>query len=341
MKKLHYLLALALLCKALAGCNNGDNIPDVSAIKVTLQVKRFDKDLFALDSNQLPAQWPSVASKYPAFAPVFLRSVLGLGPQADSPRLAYGELRHFITQNQVLEDSVQAKFGDFSKQQQELQNDFRYIKYYYPDYAIPTIIPFIGNFGGREVYSQDGLAISLDYYMGADFSYYQIPEVQEVYPAFVSRRFSPEYLPVNCMAAIVDDMYPAGDDTANLMAQIIDRGKRLYLLDKFLPRTADTLKIGYTGKQYEWCKANEGLIWSFLVQQNVLYTIDPDKVKTYMGDAPTTQTMPDQSPGSIGSFVGWQIVRKYVSRKGDPGPKALMAVPVKDLLAGAQYNPKG
>lgn len=337
MKKLHYLLALALL----AGCHSGGNIPDVSGIKVTLQVKRFDKDLFALDSNRLPGEWPSLVAKYPSFAPVFLSNVLGLGPAADSPAVAYAELRHFLTQNQVLKDSVFQKFGNFDPFRKELEEDFRYVKYYYPAYAIPVIIPFISNFGGREVYSQDGLAISLDFYMGANFSYYQIPEVQEIYPVFVSRRFSPEYLPVNCMAAIVDDMYPTGNDTANLMAQIIDRGKRLYLLDKFLPRTADTLKIGYTGKQYAWCKANEGLIWSFLVQQNVLYTIDPDKIKTYMGDAPTTQTMPDQSPGSIGSFVGWQIVRKYISRKGDPGPKALMEVPVKDMLAEAQYNPKG
>ena len=71
--------------------------------------------------------------------------------------------------------------------------------------------------------------------MGAGFSSYRIPEIQEVYPEFVTRKFAPEYIPVNCMAAIVDDLYPAGDDTTNLIQQIIDRGRRLYLLDKFLP----------------------------------------------------------------------------------------------------------
>lgn len=339
MKRTLYCLFLAVLLTG-AGCHQGARTPDVSGIQVTLQVKRFDRDLFALDSTQLPRQWPALEARYPAFGPIFLRDVLGLQQAADTLAVAYAELRRFMALNQVLKDSVFKKFDNLEPVLKQLEQCFRFVKYYYPDYTVPAIIPFIGNFGGRELYTQDGLAIGLDFYMGSTFSYYQIPEVQEVYPAFVSRRFSPEYLPVNCMAAIVDDLYPAGDDTTSLIQQVIDRGRRLYLLDKFLPGVEDTLKIGYTGQQYAWCKANEGLIWNFLIQQNVLYSLDPDVIKTYMGDAPTTQSMPAQSPGNIGSFVGWQIVRRYVSRKGDPGPKALMGVPVKDILADAQYNPK-
>jgi hypothetical protein len=68
--------------------------------------------------------------------------------------------------------------------------------------------------------------------------------------------------------------------------------------------------------------------------------MDPDVIKNYMGDAPSTQSMPDQSPGNIGSFVGWQIVRKYVAKRGDPGPKKLMEIPWKEVLSESQYNPK-
>jgi hypothetical protein len=337
-RTLYCLLSVAALLGS--GCHQGTNTPDVSGIKVHLEVKRFDQDLFALDSTRLPEQWPGLVAKYPSFCPIFLRTVLALQQAADSPAVAYAELRRFLAQDQVLKDSVFKKFGNLDDLREKLEQCFRYVKYYYPDYKVPAIIPFIGNFGGREVYTPDGLGIGLDFYMGASFSYYQIPEVQEVYPDYVSRRFSPEYLPVNCMAAIVDDIYPAADDTTNLLQQILDRGRRLYILDKFLPGTADTLKLGYTGQQYAWCKANEGLIWNFLIQQNALYSLDPDVIKNYMGDAPSTQTMPAQSPGNIGSFVGWQIIRKYVSRKGDPGPKALMGMSIKDLLAEAQYNPK-
>lgn len=339
MKRLFIFL---IMVTGLCGCHGSDNTPDVSDIKVTFKVERFDHDLFALDSTRLPEEWPGIIEKYPSFAHLFLQDVLGLERAADSPSIAFGELRHFLTQNKVLRDSVFAAYPNTDKITRPLEKYFPYVKHYYPDYQVPTLITFIGNFGGRELYTPDGLAIGLDFYMGSNFSYYQIPEVQEVYPDYVSRKFAPEYLPVNIMAAVVDDLYPEPADTVtqSLIEQIIDRGRRMYLQDKFLPGVEDTLKLGYTGKQYTWCKANEGLIWNFLAEQNVLYSADPDVIKNYMGDAPSTQTMPNQSPGNIGSFVGWQIVRSYVARRGDPGPKKLMEIPWEDLLSKSQYNPK-
>ena len=269
---------------------------------------------------------------------------MNLQSAADTPEVVLAEMRRFLAQNQVLKDSVFQKFPNLDGIQKELENDFRYVKYYYPDSSIPKIITYIGNFGYREMYTNDGLGISLDFYMGNKFSYYQIPEVLEVFPAYLSRKFSPEYLPVNTMNALIDDFYPPDDesDTASttLLEQIIDRGKRLYLLNKFLPNTADTLKLGYTGLQYEWCKANEGQIWNFLLEQNVLYNHDPEIIKNYMSDAPTTQNMPALAPGNIGSFVGWQIIKKYIARKGDMGPQKLMTIPPRDLFNDAQYNPK-
>ena len=70
MKRMFYcLLSLAALLGS--GCHQGTNAPDVSGIPVTLTVKRFDQDLFALDSNRLPEEWPALGAKYPSLAPSF------------------------------------------------------------------------------------------------------------------------------------------------------------------------------------------------------------------------------------------------------------------------------
>lgn len=338
MKRIYFALGLAVVLGT--GCHSGQDTPDVSGIKVAVKVERFDKDLFALDSTRLAEQWPAIQKKYPDFSRYFVDDVLALGPAGDDPSTAYKELRHFLGQNQHLKDTVWQKFPNMDGITAVLNNYFRYVKYYYPDYQVPAIITFIGNFADRETLTRDGLAIGLDFYMGPDFSFYQIPEVQEVFPSYVSRRFAVQYLPVNVMRAVLVDLYPTNLDTANLVTQLIDQGKRMYIVDKFLPGVNDTLKLGYTGRQYDWCRANEGLIWNFLVEQNVLYSFDQDVVKTYTGDAPSTQTMPAQSPGDIAAFVGWQIVKKYASRHGDVSPKRLMDLSARDILAGAQYNPK-
>lgn len=335
------LPTLILASLLLGACRNNNDIPDVSGIKIDLRIERFDKDLFAMDSTRIPEQLPELLREYPSFTPRFLQNVLYLGQSADTPAVVYRELRHFLSQNQSLKDSVFQKFATLDAVKASLTRSFRFLHYYYPDYQIPTVITFIGNFGYKNIVTDEGLGIGLDFYMGASFSYYQIPEVQEVFPAYLSRKFSQEYIPVDCMNAIIDDLYPADNDTLPLIDQLIDRGKRLYILDKFLPEANDTLKLGYTGKQYAWCKANEGQVWNALVQQNILYSFDPDVVKGYMSDAPTTQTMPAESPGNIGSFVGEQIVRKYVDRNGgNISPKKLMAVPTRTIFSGAQYAPR-
>jgi hypothetical protein len=294
-----------------------------------------------MDSNRVPEELPELIKEYPSFGPRFLQNVMFLGQSADTPAVVYRELRSFLSQNQQLKDSVFKKYPTLDAVKSALTQSFRFLHYYYPDYQIPRIITFIGNFGYKNIVTDDGLGIGLDFYMGSSFSYYQISQIQEVFPAYLSRKFAPEYIPVDCMNAIIDDLYPTDNDTLPLIDQLIDRGKRLYILDKFLPEANDTLKLGYTGKQYAWCLANEGQIWHSFVQQNVLYSFDPDIVKSYMSDAPTTQTMPTASPGNIGSFVGEQIVRKYVrGQGGDISPKKLMAIPTRTIFSEAQYEPR-
>ena len=82
----------------------------------------------------------------------------------------------------------------------------------------------------------------------------------------------------------------------------------MYILDKIMPFTADSLKIGYTDNQLKGCFANEGRIWNFFVTNNLLLSNEPALQKNYMGDGPSTPELGEGSPGYIGLFTGRQIV---------------------------------
>ncbi|MGZ3009879.1 hypothetical protein AAER19_04910, partial [Pseudomonas aeruginosa] len=73
------------------------------------------------------------------------------------------------------------------------------------------------------------------------------------------------------MKNIIEDIYPDKSLGRPLIERMIESGKRLYLLDAFMPDVADTLKNGYTQTQYEDCLNNEKNIWTFFVQNNLLY----------------------------------------------------------------------
>ncbi|MGK7600328.1 hypothetical protein ACSRB3_23130, partial [Salmonella enterica] len=50
------------------------------------------------------------------------------------------------------------------------------------------------------------------------------------------------------------------------------------------------------------------------VQNNFLQTIDNNIIKNYIGESPKTQELGEASPGNIGAFAGWQIVKKFMEK---------------------------
>ena len=343
MKK---LFAVMLVSVVLFSCNNKRNIPDVSAIKAPLDVMRFDRDFFSIDTNDVSQALDQLQRKYPSFLNDYLYNILMLPPMEDS---VVRKVKLFIHDYKPVYDSVQQKFPSIDKQKNEIQRGLQFVKYYFPQYKIPEhVITFVGPIEGYgNVLTQSGFAVGLQLYLGKNFSVYQSDYISEVYPAYQSRRFEAAYIPVNCMKNVINDIYPPGNKKQPLVEQMIEEGKRLFVLDYFLPETADTLKTGYTKEQLEGCYDHEAVIWNFFIQNNLLYITDPLQTRDYVNDGPKTEALGEASPGNIGQFVGWQIVKKWMSLKDEKTEKdekmslqQLLATPAKQIFEEAKYKPR-
>ncbi|MBI2731293.1 MAG: hypothetical protein HYX40_11160 [Sphingobacteriales bacterium] len=331
------LLLPLIIVLFLASCN--DKTPDVSEIKIDLPVERYDKLIYAIDSNNTAEGLKKVYTQQPAFTNAFIAQVLQLHqPYNDTSKVLQEAMKNFLTHTQQLKDSVWQKFDADKEWTKGIAESLRYVKYYFPQYKIPKIIAFVGDLTGREILIQEGLAIGLDYYMGKDFSYYLIPEVQTQIPSYLSRRFSLEYLPANCMQAVVDDLYPDTSFSKPLIEQMVEKGKRFFVLNKFLPKTNDTLKFQYSKEQLDWCYKNEKDIWKFFLDGDLLYSTDPS-TNNFVSEGPSTQGMPQESPGNIGLFVGWRIVQKYIEKHPDMTIQQLMKTESKVIFNESKYRP--
>jgi hypothetical protein len=332
---------LYLLVIILAGACKGRKVPDVSAIKVDLQLQRFDKDIFAIDTNDVGQSVQQLHQKYPGFLQDFIFNILALPPHPDSAQMVERQLVSFVSSYRPLKDSADLIFTNLDKTRDEVATGLRFVKHYFPGYKTPSkLITFIGPINSYgNILTTDALAVGLQLYMGKDYLFYQSEAGQELYPAYISRRFQKEYIAVNCMKTIVDDMYPDNSAGRPLIEQMVQAGKRLYLLDQLMPETADTLKTGYTKAQLQGCYDNESTIWSFFVQGDFLYSSDPSITKDYMNDAPKTQAFGDASPGFIGQFIGWQIVKKWMSKHEGVALEDLMSADAKTIFNEAKYKP--
>lgn len=334
MKRIFWIFPafLFLACKS-------NNIPDVSSVNVQLSVKRFDKDFFAIDTNQVVVGLDKLEKTYPAFLKDYLYNILALTPPVDSAAL---HVKSFIKDYRPVFDTAQRVFSDLTKTTEDIKKGFQFVKYYFPDYRLPTqVITFIGPLEGyANVLTSEGIAVGLQLYLGSQYSVYQSDYISQVYPAYQSRRFEPAYIPVNCLKNIIDDLYPGAGPDQPLIYQMIEEGKKLYLLDHFLPYTADSLKTGYTAWQLKGCYENEGMIWNYFLQSHLLYASDPALTREYMNDGPKTEALGEASPGFIGQFVGWQIVKKYMQLFPDKKLPDLLATSAKDIFEVSKYKPR-
>lgn len=328
-------------------CSNHTKGPDVSNIKVELPVERFDNDFFSIDTIGIEKGLSALAAKYPSLFPIFINNILGLNDTTQ-----YKGAAMFIRQNSFIAAAANKEFDNLKNIKSDFEQSFRYVKYYFPDYKVPKLITIVGppdalaqtatgeptpNFIGP-----DFLGLSLQFYLGKDFSlYHDAFFISNVAPEFRSRRFDKKYLVADAMKLVVDDIYPDKSAGKGLIEQMIEKGKQWWLLDKFLPATTDSVKTGYTKQQLGWCNENEGLIWNEIITtEKDLYTKEPMALQNYIGEAPFTQSLGPSSPGNIGQWIGWQIMEKFADKNSSMSVTDILKTDAKKVFEEAKYKPK-
>jgi hypothetical protein len=329
-------------------CKSHKNIPDVSGIKINLPISRFDLRFTAIDTTEVVAGLDKLYEQQPEITNIFLHNILGL----DSANTTSG-VKTFIRLNEKINGQTTAIFKNTDALQKEFEKAFQFVRFYFPTFKIPkNITTIVGppdamaqtktNEPTPNFITDETIGISLQFYLGKDNPLYKEEYfVQNVAPLYRSRRFSKEYICADAMKLVITDLFPDKSGGKPLIEQMVEKGKQWLLLDKLMPNTPDSIKTGYTQQQLDWCTENEGLIWSNLVKNEDLHSLSPSVIQVYIGESPFTQGFPQEvSPGNIGQWIGWQIVKKYAAKNNQLAIEEIMTTPASKILDEAKYKPK-
>lgn len=341
------ILSLIVVLSLVISCSNNKEKPDVSNIKADVQIQRFDKDFFSIDTNNLQVSMDQLLKKYPAFIPLYFEYLSPINFIVQNHGKSYSEaIREYYLNLKPLANDVHKKFDKVDEIENDLEKNLRYVKYYYPEFNIPPVFTTVESLNPEDkteiygtTYYNDTLIISLQMFMGKDYAVYD----PSVYFDYLRRRFEPEYIVPNSMRSIANVIYRDTSEDASLIEQLVEKGKQWYLLDHFLPDTHDTLKTFFTKRQLEWCKENEGNIWTSVLSNTPdLYTLDKERIQTYIGEAPFTQNVEasNSTPGNVGQWLGWQIVKAYADKNSDLKIQDVLATPARKIFQEAKYKPK-
>ena len=324
----------------LFSCNTGDKIPDVSDIKINLTTDRFEKNLFDTSAPSLTAYLQRLESNNPSFTSTYLKTILNADQRWPADTTA-AFVNGFVKAFRPVYDSSEKIFSDFSAYENEIKKGLQFVKHYFPNYKVPEkIITYIGPLDGYgDIISEEGFLVGLQHHLGKNYSLYKTELVRETYPEYISNRFEPGYIAVNCMKNVVLDIYLEKESDKALVNQMIEKGKRLYILSKFLPATEEYKLIGYTEEQMKDSYKHEAAIWDLFVKNSYLQTTDKNINKNFIDEGPKTQELGEGAPGNIGSFAGWQIVKKYMQKNAAITLQQLISLDEETILQEAKYKP--
>ena len=309
--KLFFLLSGLILFS----CDQEKQKPDVSHINLDIKIERFDQDFSKMVPQNIITHNTEWLKKYGDFYIDFMMHMLQVGSPADT--LHMQRMLSTIVQQKdfkALSNAVNEKFPNLSKQEKELTQAFKYLIYYFPDYKVPRFISFFAGFAVQVPIGQDYIGIGLDMFMGADSPFY--PALVQSIPLYVSRRFAPEYIvPRIVETALREEILPEPLNEGNTLQKMIYNGKVLYAMDCLLD-VPDSLKIGYTAEQMKWSEHYQKDIWSWFLEEDLLYSTDYLRTQKYFSEAPFSPELGKQNESApkLGSFIGWQIIRHYMER---------------------------
>lgn len=336
MRRFGLVTKVVLLIFLLSGCNSNRFDIDVSDNRTELDLKRLDQDFFESGSTNYKELNDELLAKYGDFYALYIQRVLLLGRVKD-PAIGYS-IDRFLGDKYVMElyDEVKKNYASFNVQRNELSTAFSYYQHYFPNKVIPELVTTVSGFSANVIVTDSVLGIGLDMYLGKGHEYYNKAKI----PVFKRRTMSKEHIQYDAMRGWLLSEFGEVKMKNDLLSNMIKYGKAMYMMDAIFPHTEDHMKIGYTKEQIEWCHENDYAIWSKILESDLLYSTNGNKIRRYIGEAPFTNGMPKESPGQIGFWVGWQIVRKYMEEYPETTMEELMKLDnAQSILHKSKYKP--
>lgn len=294
-----YNLLYLLIPLFLVSCKNDALEKEISKLPINVEIERFDTKF----AEASPSDLPRLKQQYAFLFPKNVSDDEWIEQMQD-------------TLSQTLSAAVKSEFQSTSELEKDIRSLFQHLKYYDKSFKTPRIITVISqvDYRNKTIVTDSIVLIALDTYLGPEHEFYT------GMPRFVVDAMQPSQIIPN-LAADYSERYIFQAQHKTLLQDMIYFGKQLYFKDKMIPFVSDATKIGYSEHELAWVQENESPMWSYLIERELLYSTDTELSARFTADAPFSKfylELDNESPGRIGQYLGWQIVRSYMKNNDVP-----------------------
>lgn len=330
-------ICLFLLLVLLVSCSGKETYFPAHLESQHIDIVRFDEALFNVSQDSSLQDVRFLYDEYETFMPVFAENILGIAPD-DTLYLAEA-LPLFL--NDTLygfgETNAEARrqFADIEDIQEQIDGAFTRIHYLYADLPLPMIYFFVSGFNASILFMDDDIAVGTDMYLGSDWKYYN-----RVVYEYQKHNMRKECVPIDVVSAYLFRNLPYTSTKNRLLENMLYRGKMMYLLSLLLPDYPDYEIMGYTQDQWNWCIDNERAIWNHIMDRRDLFKTESMVLTSYLNDGPFTSEVSQDSPGRVGTWIGWRIAESYMKHNKDITLQQLVENgDAQSILENSYYKP--
>lgn len=332
-----HLLPILLIALSLTACTKSRTYFPKDLEPQPVEIVRFDNALLNINTQSALQDIRIISNEYPTFFPFFVENILGV-PANDTTYLAE-QLPLFLQDTlygfKQTNEREKILFASTQDLENALGKAFARVHYLYPELPIPTIYLFISGFNASILFFDDDIAVGADMYLGSDYEYYN--RVVHDYQKVTMRK---ECIPVDVVSAHLFRYLPYTSTKSRLIDNMIYRGKIMYLLSQIFSDTPAYEVMGYTKEQWAWCIKHERAIWNLMMDKKDLFKNESLLLTSYLNEGPFTGEISQDSPGRLGTWVGWRIAESYMNHHPEITMQQLIAEPNAEyILQESFYRP--
>ncbi len=306
------------------GCAEPRFDADITSVDYEARFIRLDREVFALDTDHPLPRYNALTEEHRSIFGDYVEDIMRVG-SVENPMTASLLMRFTSAPEwRGLQEHVESVFPDLKPFEAELGRALKRYAVLFGKNELPELAAYNSGFNVGIYPSDDWLGVGLEWYAGSDHKYVkQLPP--DLFPQYKRDKMQPEYLVPNALRGWVLYTFRDLADEENLLAEMVFAGKAAYITAALLELTDAQRVLNYTEAQKDWCRKNEYDIWKSLVERDLIFIDDPMEINKMMNDGPFTPGMPPESPGGVGKWVGYRMVKQYVDKNPDLSLPALMA----------------
>ncbi|WP_338731621.1 gliding motility lipoprotein GldB [Mangrovimonas cancribranchiae] len=320
MKKSVLLFIVLIICFS---CNKDSGIEkQIAGIDVDFTIERFDLAF----KEATPKDLPKLKSAYPFMFPRQYKDAFWVDRMRDT------------LQQELLEETKKT-FPDLKQERQDIESLFQHLKFYFPNaFKVPRVVTTTSNvdYRNKVIVTDTIVLISLDTYLGEDHKFYQ--GIQK----YLRTNFDKSQMSID-LAKKYSENYIYQEQKKTLLDEMIYFGKQLYFAENMLPKKEKHHIIGYAEDDYLWAERNESQIWRYFLERELLFSTDSKLPSRFINPAPFSkfylEEIDSESPGEIGKYMGWQIVKAYM-KNNDVSLKQMLLKSTEDIFNNSKFKPK-